>query len=72
MDIFSARRARGGGNFLSHGCRIGARSQTERGAAVRPIQAEYQCMHLPNNEINPANQHRDIRLPVGIVFRFTR
>jgi outer membrane immunogenic protein len=39
---------------------------------IRPIQAEYHYMQLPNNAINPANQQHDIRLSAGIVFRATR
>ena len=39
---------------------------------LRPIQAEYQYMQLPNNATNPANQQHDIRLSAGVVFRFTR
>lgn len=39
---------------------------------LRPVQAEYQYMQLPNNAINPANQQHDIRLSAGVVLRFTR
>ena len=35
---------------------------------IRPIQAEYQYMQLPNNA---SNQQHDIRLSAGLVFRFT-
>ena len=35
---------------------------------LRPIQAEYQYMQLPNND---QNQQHDIRLSAGIVFRIT-
>jgi hypothetical protein len=36
---------------------------------VRPIQVEYQFMHLPNNA---GNEQHDIRLSAGIVLRFFR
>lgn len=36
---------------------------------VRPVQAEYQFMQLPNNA---GNEQHDIRLSAGIVFRFSR
>ncbi len=39
---------------------------------LRPIQAEYQYMQLPNNAINPANQQHDIRLSAGVVIRLTQ
>ena len=39
---------------------------------LRPIQAEYQYMQLPNNATNPANQQHDVRLSAGVVFRFAR
>ena len=39
---------------------------------LRPIQAEYQYMQLPNNGINPANQQHDYRLSAGLVLRLTR
>ncbi len=35
---------------------------------LRPIQAEYQYMQLPNGS---TNQQHDIRLSAGVVFRFT-
>lgn len=38
---------------------------------LRPVQAEYQYMQLPNNAVNPSNQQHDIRLSAGIVLRLT-
>ena len=35
---------------------------------IRPIQAEYQYMQLPNNS---TDQQHDVRLSAGIVYRFT-
>ena len=39
---------------------------------LRPVQAEYQYMQLPNNAANPKNEQHDVRLSAGIVFRMTR
>ena len=38
---------------------------------LRPVQAEYQYMQLPNNAVSPADQQHDIRFSAGLVLRFT-
>ncbi len=37
--------------------------------AIRPVQAEYQYMQLPNNS---TNQQHDVRLSAGVVLRLTK
>jgi len=51
---------------------LGLDVRVSRHFLLRPVQAEYQYMQLPNNATNPANQQHDIRLSAGIVFRATR
>ena len=51
---------------------LGLDVKVARHWSLRPIQAEYQYMQLPNNALNPANQQHDVRLSAGVVFRFTR
>ena len=51
---------------------LGLDLQVQKHLLLRPIQAEYHYMQLPNNAINPADQQHDVRLSAGFVFRFTR
>ena len=70
-SYFPGTRPVSAASSLAMAAGLGLDIRVRKHLLIRPIQAEYQYMQLPNNAIDPANQQHDIRLSAGIVFRLT-
>lgn len=66
-----AVRPRGAATSFAMAAGLGLDVKISGHLLLRPVQAEYQYMQLPNNAVNPSNQQHDIRLSAGVVFRLT-